>query len=190
MKKILVLSGLMMAAIVAFTGCQTEFGTEMVRGKALTVSASTDAGTKTVNDGMSTLWAEGDKISVFYADAGGTNYSEGIELTLSEGAGTKGGVFVDAAEASVAPDGSHDWYAIYPSGPKSPASNSAEGGFTYLGDTRGLTQEGYNSTNVLCGTACPMYGVVKSESGNPGFVNEAAGFRHSVQRGQQDRQSC
>ena len=170
MKKILVLSGLMMAAIVALTGCQTEFGTEMVRGKALTVSASTDAGTKTVNDGMSTLWAEGDKISVFYADAGGTNYSEGIELTLSEGAGTKGGVFVDAAEASVAPDGSHDWYAIYPSGPKSPASNSAEGGFTYLGDTRGLTQEGYNSTNVLCGTACPMYGVVKSESGNPGFV--------------------
>jgi DNA/RNA endonuclease YhcR with UshA esterase domain len=170
MKKILVLLGLMMAAIVALTGCQTEFGTEMVRGKALTVSASTDAGTKTVNDGMSTLWAEGDKISVFYADAGGTNYSEGIELTLSEGAGTKGGVFVDAAEASVAPDGSHDWYAIYPSGPKSPASNSAEGGFTYLGDTRGLTQEGYNSTNVLCGTACPMYGVVKSESGNPGFV--------------------
>ena len=165
MKKILVISGLMMAAIVALTGCQKE---QNFIDRSFTVTASTDNGTKTTNDGLSTLWAEGDKISVFYKT--GDSYSDGIAMTLSDGAGTKGGVFAAAAGSAEIPSGTKDWYAIYPSGPKSPASVDKDGGYTYVGNRNGLTQQGYDDTSILSGNSCPMYGVAKDVSGNPAFT--------------------
>ena len=166
MKKVLIVSGLMMAAIVALTGCQKEqnFG-----DRTFSISASVDSGTKTTNDGLSTLWAEKDAIGVFYADAGSSTYSSAIKMTLTDGAGTKSGVFA-AADSPEIPAGDKDWYAIYPSGAKSPASTDEAGGYTYLGNRNGLTQKGYDDTSILCGSSCPMYGVAKNVSGTPSFT--------------------
>ncbi len=162
MKKILVLSGLMMAAIVALTGCQKE---KNFIDREFTVTASSTPDTKTKNLDMSTIWSDNDALSVFYATAGGTEYTSAGKFTISGGLGTTVGTFTAATEPELA-SGSYDWYALYPYGKGviTPASQNAAGGYTYVGSRNVLMQEGYNNMNVLCGSACPMYGVAKNVS--------------------------
>jgi hypothetical protein len=171
MKKFFAFAGLVAAAAISLTNCQPkELAVENLPGSTLTVTASMDA-TKTTNSGMSTLWAEGDAITLFYATANGTDYTSAGKFTLSDGAGTKSGAFTSNNPPEIGTAG-YDWYAIYPSGVKSPASHDSEGGYTYIGDTRGVAQEQYNDTGALCGTACPMYAITKNVPGGtaPGFT--------------------
>ncbi len=169
MKRFPVLSGLMMAAIVALTGCQPKEQAELMPGRILEVTASTD-GTKTANSGISTLWAENDALSVYYSN--GSEYAAAGKFALTQGEGSKTGTFASETAQSVS-SGSHNWYAIYPyrEDRVSPASTSKDGGFVYVGDTRGLKQDGYDSMAALCGSACPMYGVALNvpEGSVPGF---------------------
>lgn len=162
MKKILVLSGLMMAAIVALTGCQKE---KNFIDREFTVTASSTPDTKTKNLDISTIWSDNDALSVFYAPAGGTEYTSAGKFTISDGLGTTVGTFTAATEPELA-SGSYDWYALYPYGKGviTPASQNAAGGYTYVGSRNVLMQEGYDNMNVLCGSACPMYGVAKNVS--------------------------
>ncbi|MBR3075875.1 MAG: Ig-like domain-containing protein, partial [Bacteroidales bacterium] len=169
MKRFFAISGLVMAAIAALSGCNKEIDVQVSEDN-FSVVASLDANTKTTNSGMSTFWAENDAITVFYSEAAGSYTSAG-KFTLSDGAGSKLGTFT----TSTAPEltgSKYDWYAIYPSGVKSPASADADGGYTYVGDTRGLKQSEYASKNALCGSACPMYAVTKgvSKSATPSFA--------------------
>ena len=159
MKKIFALAGLMTAAVISLTNCQPkELGTdEPIIGKTFTISASLNADTKTTADGMSTLWAEGDKINLFY----GSSYTSLGEVVLSAGAGTKQGTF----EASGAPSGSVTWYAIYPYSSKleTPATQTAS--YTYIGHSKGLNQDGWDNTGALCGSVCPLYGIAEGVAG-------------------------
>ena len=156
MKKIFAFAGLMTAAVISLTNCQPkELGTDVpVAGKTVLIKASMDADTKTTASGMSTLWAEGDKINLFY---GSSSYTSLGEVTIADGAGTKQATF----QVTDAPSGSQKWYAIYPYSPKleTPASQTAS--YTYIGHSKGLTQDGFDNTGALCGTACPLYGIAE-----------------------------
>ncbi len=170
MKKLHAISGLMMAAIVALSGCQPKEQVEvLVYPDTFSVTASLD-GTKTTNGGLSTLWAENDAINVFFTQD--NTFQSAGKLTLSDGADTKKGVFTAESSPAVG-TGEHDWYAVYPYNDKrtSPASYTKEDGYVYVGDTRGLTQSVYNVLDVVCGSACPMYAVAKNVTGtNPAFT--------------------
>lgn len=159
MKKILVISGLMMAAIVALTGCQPKNVAEQLPERVLTVAAFTDDGTKAYNDGLSVLWAEDDALSMFYSNPEGGYLSAG-KFTISDGVGTKRGIFTGTAPELAA--GSYDWYAIYPYNAKltTPASTDASGGYVYVGRKGGMYQPEYDA-NIPDYTVCPMYGVCK-----------------------------
>lgn len=170
MKKLHAIYGLMMAAIVALSGCQPKEQVEvLVYPDTFSVTASLD-GTKTTNGGLSTLWAENDAINVFFTQD--NTFQSAGKLTLSDGADTKKGVFTAESSPAVG-TGEHDWYAVYPYNDKrtSPASYTKEDGYVYVGDTRGLTQSVYNVLDVVCGSACPMYAVAKNVTGtNPAFT--------------------
>lgn len=155
MKKIFALAGLVTAAVISLTNCQPkELGTDVpVAGKTVLIKASMDADTKTTADGMSTLWAEGDKINLFY----GSSYTSLGEVTIAEGVGTKQAAF----QVTGAPSGSVKWYAIYPYNSKleTPAEQTAS--YTYIGHSKGLTQDGFDNTSALCGNVCPLYGIAE-----------------------------
>ena len=155
MKKIFALAGLVTAAVISLTNCQPkELGTDVpAAGKTVLIKASMDADTKTTADGMSTLWAEGDKINLFY----GSSYTSLGEVTIADGVGTKQATF----QVTDAPSGSVKWYAIYPYSSKleTPAEQTAS--YTYIGNRNGLTQDGFDNTGALCGTACPLYGIAE-----------------------------
>ena len=102
----------MTAAAITLTNCQPKEASidAPAQGRTVLISVSTDAGTKTENDGMSTLWAEGDAINLFYSE--GSGYQNLGQVTIAGGIGTSRASF----EVSGAPEGSVKWYALYPYG--------------------------------------------------------------------------
>ena len=169
MKKIFAIAGLMMAAVIALTGCRKD---NNFSERDFVVTASVDSDTRTTNDGLSTLWAKGDALSVFYA-ADGTSYTSAGKFTVSDGIGSSVAQFT-AATAPQLSSGSYDWYALYPyrSEVTTPASSDDNGGYTYVGNRNGLTQQGYDNTGILCGNSCPMYGIARNVPGSevPSFT--------------------
>lgn len=160
MKKTLLFLGLA-AATLSLTNCNKQ---EVdIAGNAGDFSIRLVAPeTRTVNDGLSTKWAEGDALTVFYATAGKTDYSENIKFDVSDpDAGVAKG------EVSLS-SGSYDWYAFYPYNSyfTTPANDNEDPARTYIGgrSDRSQTQTGYDSKAHLAGTAVPVYGVAKGVS--------------------------
>lgn len=169
MKKFFAAMGLMMAAIVSLVSCQPkEIFSET---RTMTITASSDL-TKTTNDGMSTLWAEGDQLHVFYSN--GSTYEKAGVFTLSEGIGSKTGTFTGETSATVS--GAATWYAIYTganaAAPLTPAASATEDGFIYLGRSNGITQPAYDDMARVSSSHCPMYGIAENvpASGTPAFA--------------------
>ena len=162
MRKLFTFAGLMMAAIVSLTNCQRNElePTKAVDGIKI-VLAMDD--TKTTNDGMSTLWAEKDRVGVFFQDVTGGFVSLGA-FNLTAGAGTKCGTFEPASTDN---DGfkvldmseKYNWYALYPynAAVKTPAATDAEGGYMYVGRKNGLNQDGYDNSAAISDSNCPLY---------------------------------
>ena len=169
MKKFFAAMGLMMAAIVSLVSCQPkEIFSET---RTMTITASSDL-TKTTNDGMSTLWAEGDQLHVFYSN--GSTYEKAGVFTLSEGIGSKTGTFT--GEVASTPSAATTWYAIYTgsssAAPLTPAASAAQDGFIYLGRSNGITQPAYDDMARVSSSHCPMYGIAENvpASGTPAFA--------------------
>ena len=167
MKKISIIAGLMVAATVALPGCKQDVPESLLQ--PVTLTADTGA-TKTSNDGLHTLWAADDQLSVFNTLPSG-GYGEAAVFTLSQGAGERVAQFTGTVPTL---DGtsSYDWYALYSDTDlekfpiKTPASREKEQGSIYLGYGRGLQQDTYDSMSALKGSTCPMYAVAKSVSGS------------------------
>lgn len=159
MKRLIISTGLICAAAFALTDCNKLESDRPATGNVpFEITASTPD-TKTANDGFNTTWATGDALNVFHAEAGGTSYGTNDEFTFTAD-NTFSGTLTEALGAGK----SYDWYALYPynSYVKTPAATS--GGYTYIGDSRGVTQDGNSSTAHLIGSPCPLYGVSKSIS--------------------------
>lgn len=159
MKKLLLFAGL--AAAFAIVGCNKQETDYAGNDGKFTIRLATPE-TKTTNDGLSTKWAEGDALTVFYAKAGTTDYSENNKFEISSP--EDGVANADITLAS----GSYDWYAFYPYNQyfATPANDNDNPARTYIGgrSDRAQTQAGYNSMEHVAGSNVPVYGVVKGVS--------------------------
>ena len=160
MKKILFAMGVMLAATFTLTNCTKELQNPQDVKTPYTIYANT-AETKTANDGLSTVWVEGDALNVFATAAGSTEYGTSSKFTLADAASGK--FETDDLKAELA--ATNDWYALYPYSQYVTTPASTDAGYIYFGNKNGLTQEEYNSTSHLSGSTCPLYGVAEAVAG-------------------------
>ena len=160
MKKILSW-GMMLAAAFTLTNCAKEIDPPVQEpesvGYPFEIVAST-VDTKTVNDGMSTKWAAGDKLNVFHVLSDETNYVNDNDFTVSD---IEAGVFTGTIAEQLDVEEEYDWYVMYPYNEKVITPGEKTAGFTYIGYSTGLNQTGYNSMASLKGSVCPLYGIAK-----------------------------
>ncbi|MBR5041977.1 MAG: BACON domain-containing protein [Bacteroidales bacterium] len=174
MRKIFAVLGLMTAAVISLVSCQTK---EIVsESRTMTIIASSDL-TKTANSGMSTVWADGDQLHVFYLDpavATHASYVKAGVFTISDGVGTKSGAFT--GEAASVPSAATKWFAIYTgataAAPVTPAASKSDDGFVYVSRSNGIKQPSYDDMSTVSGSHCPMYGVAENvaSGSSPSFT--------------------
>lgn len=155
MKKAIFFAGL--AAALAFTGCNKEADLAVSGKKVEIVLSNVD--TRTVNDGMSTVWANDDALTVFYAPAGTTTWSANTKFTVTDAASNKA-----TGEVELTAD-SYDWYLFYPytSQIPNPTGKNDAGewaGYFYVGSSSSgsQTQAGLNSSAHIAGSRVPVVG--------------------------------
>lgn len=114
--------------------------------------------TKTTNDGLNTLWTEGDDLTVFHAESGTTGYVENDAFTLADAStGRFTGNLVGELTAE-----SYDWYVTYPY--YKSFTNPGAGHANTIGCTATTgkqTQNGNNSSAHISGKYLPLIGVAK-----------------------------
>ena len=111
MKSILTIVG-PAVLMLALTQCASVQEIEApLRARASFEVYATPAETKTVNDGLSTLWEQGDGLSLFHAPAGTPTFTSDGLFTVDEPSTghANGALFGDLQET-----GSYDWYMVYP----------------------------------------------------------------------------
>ena len=155
MRRQIILLGMMLAAIFTLTNCVKEIDNpvpESTTEVPFEIIASV-AETKTVNDGLKTLWEQGDRISLFYAISGQTTYEKagGYDDFIIEDVET--GRFTGTLESGLDLQESYDWYAYYPG----TASNNL---FEIRASIGGSKQKGYGNMSHLGGS--PLYGLAKT----------------------------
>lgn len=150
----------MLAATFTLTNCAEEIDAPVQEPSAsvpFEIVAST-VDTKTANDGLNTVWVEGDAINLFHAEAGSTaNYVNNNSFAVTD---LETGLFEGTLTSNLTEGVSYDWYAMYPYSKYVEAPNGID--YSYVGNRNGVTQNGYNSKAHLSGSNCSLYGVVKS----------------------------
>ena len=162
MKRIFTL-GLLIAAAFALTNCAQKESYAPVQEELgetvpFTVVADLTAETKTYNNGLNTMWSEGDQIKLSYTfDFLGQTYAGDFDapFTTVEGDGIFTGEigYGDFAGSIGNALGALKISAVYP---------YTEDGSIVIPAT--TVQEGYNSTAHLAGANCPLYGDVVIET--------------------------
>ena len=161
MKKLFVYAGIACAAALSLTNCsKIEPQTPSSEGMPFEIVAST-AETKTANNGLKTTWVENDALNLFHAEAGTANYSNNDEFTFVSGENFSGTLKNPLEDGK-----SYDWYALYPYSSYVTTPAATESGYIYIGDSRGVTQNGYDNTEHLSDNRCPLYGVAKNVAAN------------------------
>lgn len=155
MKRFFSYIGASLVAIAALSSCSKEIdnpSNEATNGIQFAITASS-VDTKTSIDGFKTSWVANDKLDITHAIAGSTAYITDGSFSISEDdlATNK---FNGTLKSNLEEGSSYDWYALYP-------YNNGRN-YTYIGHSKGATQNGNNSTAHLCGTLCPLYGVAKN----------------------------
>ena len=176
--------GVMLSAAFALTNCTSEMDHPVQAPSAegaFEIIAKT-ADTKTVNDGMYTLWEGGDTINVFHAAAGSEDYVNDGMFTIAE-ADVEDGRFTGELGAAVEADGTYDWYAFFPYTKQKESPADAANGYAYIGHSKGLNQTGYDNMGALRGSVCPLYGVAKAVAGDkvPGMTMQHLSSAVAVQ---------
>lgn len=153
-----------------FLSCSNEFdpwGTED-DSEMMTISVN-QGGTRTTNDGNSTLWGEGDALSVIHSTAGGDTF-------WSSRFGYSGGNSFQGSVSRLS--SSNDWYAVYPYVEENNAANGIHLDFP----TRQV-QVGNGNKSHFSGEQFPMFGkktgVSRSDELSLSMKNvlSAAGFK-------------
>lgn len=181
MRKQILTLGAICAAAFTLTNCNKEIAepkAPVTGGTDFEIIATT-ADTKTANDGLNTVWATGDDLTVFHAVAGATTYGSNDKFTYA-GAGNK---FKGTLKTGLEAGKSYDWYAMFPysSYIKTP-TNSDKGGYVYIGERSDQTQIQtgndskahliYGASNQTGLRNCPLYAVAKgvAASATPTFT--------------------
>lgn len=154
MKRFFSYIGASLVAIAALSSCNKEIenpSSEASNGIQFAITASS-VDTKTSIDGFKTSWEANDQLDITHAIAGSTAYITDGSFSISE-ANLATNKFNGTLKSNLEEGSSYDWYALYPYNGKD---------YTYIGHSKGATQNGNNSTAHLCGTLCPLYGVAKN----------------------------
>lgn len=162
MKKHIII--LLAAFAAVFAGCTKEIapennGNTVPEGSKFTITLSPV--TRTVNDGLSTRWTEGDQVGVFHAVAGTQNYISDGAFTFTSGQefeGRLGEVLQSGAN--------YDWYVVYPYDER---TTSPKEMLINIPADQYQSEDG--SMAHLSGSLCPLAGKAKGlQSGAPVVV--------------------
>ena len=154
MKRFFSYIGASLVAIAALSSCNKEIenpSSEASNGIQFAITASS-VDTKTSIDGFKTSWVANDELDITHAIAGSTAYITDGKFSISE-ANLATNKFNGTLKSNLEEGSSYDWYALYPYNGRN---------YTYIGHSKGATQNGNNSTAHLCETLCPLYGVAKN----------------------------
>lgn len=115
--------------------------------------------TKTVNNGMSTIWKANDKLSVFHTISGQDNYVKDGVFKIEDPASNE---FKGTLNEELLKDQTYDWYLFYPNNSNLSVPNNT----TYSREigcmsTRVQTQDGNNNMSHLAGANFPLYAIIK-----------------------------
>lgn len=106
--------------------------------------------TKTANDGLSTIWVDGDKVNVFHAEAGTVNYINDGAFVFSTEDRFSGTIKSELEEGK-----SYDWYVSYPYDPSMTSPK-----YIRLTIPTVQTQVADGDMSHLSGKYCPLAGKV------------------------------
>lgn len=167
--KMRMIFGALAVAAIALSGCnkveQTVTTEKLSTGIPFEFVASNASTKTTANDKFGTLWASGDQVNLFHAEAGSTEYvSDGAFKAQEDGASV---TFKGELASSLTAD-KYDWYAIYPynSNVSTPANEGTKDSYVTVGSRRNgqQTQNGNNSAQHIAGSNYPVAGKVTGVS--------------------------
>ena len=145
--------------MLLFAQCTTpDTASDIVKlgGEEMELYASTAS--RTSNEGINTLWSEGDEINIFHLASGSDNYINDGRFALAEGSQNcfKGNL---NSEGSLINGTSYDWFASYPYN-ATLASPDGEGAKFTIGSlpTSHQTQTGNNCSAHMAGEYMPLVG--------------------------------
>ena len=145
--------------MLLFAQCTTpDTASDIVKlgGEEMELYASTAS--RTSNEGINTLWSEGDEINIFHLASGSDNYINDGRFALAEGSQNcfKGNL---NSEGSLVNGTSYDWFASYPYN-ATLTSPDGEGAKFTIGSlpTSHQTQTGNNSSAHMAGEYMPLVG--------------------------------
>ena len=165
MRTNLFILGIWAAAALATASCAKEkeadaYVTEADGGiRFEIVACSSD--TKTVNDGLSTRWAEGDAVNVFHAVAGSKDYINDGEFTLSD---AENGKFIGSLASALDPSQPYDWYVYYPYNPEITSPENTSGGYSTVAAFT-QSQDGDKGMAMAHLAGLPLAGKSTTEAG-------------------------
>lgn len=110
--------------------------------------------TKTANDGLSTIWVDGDKVNVFHAVAGTTDYINDGAFVFSNEDRFSGTIKSELEEGK-----SYDWYVSYPYDPSMTSPKYMRVTIPTI-----QTQLADGDMSHLCEKMCPLAGKVLNVS--------------------------
>lgn len=152
------------AAALTFTNCQKDeiVMPESVSGQPFEIVASPE--TRTVNDGMSTKWADGDAVNVFHAEVSSKDYIPDGEFTLSD---ATTGTFTGTVSETLTENSSYDWYMFYPYSSYITTPANTDSGYMPVGCKSNATQAqtGIDNMSHIAGPNYPMAGKVEDVMG-------------------------
>ena len=160
MKTRFILSGIVAAAVIAFSGCEKVESISNVNApEAVPFTLGVGIDTKTANDGVMTKWVANDQINVFHAVAGSTTYVSD-SLFKTSGAGVSAD-FDGYVKEAINPSNNYDWYAFYPYTKQITTPANTSTGYSTVGSlaTGSQVQNGADSRAHICGTNYPVAGV-------------------------------
>ena len=115
--------------------------------------------TKTINNGVNTLWEEEDKLNVFHAITESSEFVKDNEFTLVDVAT---GRFQGGLAEALAEEQSYDWYVSYPYSSAAAYTKPGVGRSFVIGNTNTVgqqTQNGNGNMSHLAGNNFPVVGV-------------------------------
>ena len=118
--------------------------------------------TKTANDGLSTVWVDGDKVNIFHAEAGTTDYINDGAFTFSTEDRFTGSLKQPLEDGKM-----YDWYVAYPYDPSMTSPK-----YMRITVPTVQTQLADGDMSHLCEALCPLAGksTEVAASANPNVV--------------------
>lgn len=155
-------------AAIAFTGCSkndTDIK-ETIKGN-FSVELS-GVGTKTTNEGVSTLWAANDAINLFHVKLGGTTYEYVDDGKFTTAAAGATATFTGELGDELDPEGAYSWYAFYPYVKQVTTPENSSAGYTYVGcrSDKSQVQNGNDNMDHIAGSNYPVWGVLQKVPGS------------------------